>query len=123
MLVDLLVERVLVVGQVEPREQRILVEQEVGDGRLAEHVELRQLAQLVGALEQERELRRQREARHVVVEARQERIVLGLLEQHFRVEVLGELAREAGLAGADRPLDDDVAAAFEVHVSESAVTP
>ena len=80
--VHLLVQRVLVVGQVEAREQRVLVEQEIGHRRLPEHVELRELAQLVDALEQERELRGQREARHVVVEARQERIVLRLLEQH-----------------------------------------
>jgi hypothetical protein len=32
----LVVERVLVVAEVEPREQRVLVEQEVGDGRPAE---------------------------------------------------------------------------------------
>ena len=63
--VDLLVERVLGVGQVEPREQRILVEQEIGDRRAPEHVELADAAQLVDALEQERELRRQRVARHV----------------------------------------------------------
>jgi hypothetical protein len=76
----------------------------------AEQIQLRQPAQLVGALEQERELRGQREARHVVVEARQERIVLRLLEQHFRVEAGGQLAREARLAGADGSLDDNVAA-------------
>ena len=80
--VDLVVERVLVVRQVEVREQRVLVEQEVRDRRLAEHVHLREAAQLVDALEQERELRGQRETLHVVVEARQERVVLRLLEQH-----------------------------------------
>ena len=111
----LVVQRVLLVGQVDPREQRILVEQEVGDRRPAKHVELRKPAQLVDALEQERELRGQREARHVVVEAREKRIVVGLLEQLVGVQPLRELAREARLAGADRAFDDDVAAGGEVH--------
>ena len=91
--VDLLVELVFVVGQVEPREQRVLVEQEIADGRAAEHVELADAAQLVDALEQERELRRQREARHVVVEAREERIVLRPLEQHLAAERAARAAR------------------------------
>ena len=113
--VHLVVQRVLVVGKIEAREQRILVEQEIRDRGLAEQIELRQPAQLVDPLEQERELRGQREARHVVVESRQEWIVLRLLEQHLRVEMLGQLPREARLACADGTLDDDVVAALEVH--------
>ena len=72
-------------------------------------------AQLVDALEQERQLRGQREARHVVVEAREKRVVVGLLEQLVGMQPVRELAREARLAGADRTFDDDVAAGGEVH--------
>ena len=61
------------------------------------------------ALEQEEELRRQRVARHVVVEAREERVLVGLLEHQVGAEARGQAAREAGLAGADRPLDHEVA--------------
>ena len=115
--VHLLVEPELGVGQVEPGEQRVLVEQEVADGRAAEHVELADAAQLVDALEQEVELRGQRVARHVLVEAREERVVLGALEQRVAGQARGELPREARLARADRPLDDDVAALLEIHAS------
>ncbi len=115
MRVHLLVEPELRVRQVQAREQRVLVEQEVADRRAAEHVELAHSPQLVHALEQERELGRKREASHVLVEALEERIVLGPLEQFLAVDSMRELPGKAGLAGADRPFDDDVAAFGEVH--------
>jgi Na+(H+)/acetate symporter ActP len=60
------------------------------------------------ALEQEKELHRQRIARHVVVEAREERILVRLLEHQVRAQARGEAAREAGLARADRSLHHQV---------------
>ena len=41
--------------------------------------------------------------------------LLRLLEQHVGGQMVRELAREARLAGADRALDDDVAALRDVH--------
>ena len=113
--IDLLVESVLGIGQVEPREQRVLVEQEIADRQAAEHVELADPGQLVRALEQERELGREGEAGHVAVEALEERILLGALEELLAVDVAREHAGEARLAGADRAFDDDVTATLEVH--------
>src|SRR4029079_2679327 len=68
--IDLLVQGEFVVRQIQLREQRVLVEQEVGDRRAAEQVRLRQRPDLVDALEEEVELRRQRIARHVPIELR-----------------------------------------------------
>ena len=87
-LVNLLVQRVFVVRQVHRGEQRILVEQEIRHHAAGEQVVLRQVAQLVHALEQKRQLGRQRVALHVLIEARQERIVLRLLQQGGGTEAL-----------------------------------
>ena len=113
--IDLFIELVLGIGKVQPGEQRVLVEQEIADGHVAEHVELADTRQLVHALKQERELGRQRKTRHVAVEALEERVLLGPFEQFFAAHVVRERPCEAGLAGPDRPLDDDVSALFEVH--------
>ena len=110
---DLLVERELVVVQREPREQRVLVQKEVADQRLREQVALGEVAQLVDPLEQEEELRRQRVAPAVPVEALEEGVLRGLLQHRRAAEALGDATGQRGLAGADRPLDDDVAVAFE----------
>ena len=115
MRIHLVVERKLVVIEIEPCEQRVLVEQEVGNRRAAEHVELGQAADLVHPLEQKIELRRQREARHVVVEARQERVFVRRFEQRVGVEMVRERLGETGFAGADRALDDDIVAFGQVH--------
>ena len=56
--VDLVVEREFVVAEIEAREQRVLVEEEVRHGRAPEKVELVQSPDLVDALEQEVELSR-----------------------------------------------------------------
>ncbi len=71
--------------------------------------------ELVDALEQKRELGRQRVTRDVGVEALEERILLRPLEQLLAADVLREHVREARLAGADRSLDDDIAAFLQVH--------
>jgi len=107
--VDLLVERELVRRQREAREQRVLVEQEVGHHRPREHVGLRERLQHARALEQEKELHRQRVALHVLVEAREERVLFGLLEHQIRAEARGQAARQAGLARADRPFHHQMA--------------
>lgn len=107
--VHLQVEPVLVVAERQPREQRILREHEVGDDRLREQPRLRERLHLLDALEQERELRLQGVARHVVVEALEEGIVLRSLEQQLRAESFCEAPRQRRLADADRPFDRDVA--------------
>src|SRR5439155_24226628 len=94
MRVDLFIERVFVIGKIETRKERIFVEQKVGDRRPAKKIKLGKAPQLIGALEQERELRRQREARHVIVEAREEWIFVRLLEQCLAVQLDRQLARE-----------------------------
>jgi len=66
---DLLIELQLVVGQRESREQRVLVEQEVGKEQFLEHVQLAQIRQLLYALEQEEELGRQGIAGAIAVKA------------------------------------------------------
>jgi len=110
---DLLVQPELVVVEREPREQRILVEQEIAGDGLGEQVALPEIAQLIDTLEQEEELRGQRIPPAIPVEALEEGVAAGLLEHQLRAEALGELARQRGLADTDRPLDDDVAIAFE----------
>ena len=75
-----------------------------------------------GALEQEKELRRQRVARHVVVEAREERVLRGLLEQQSAPRRAAEAAREAGLAGADRALHHQVAGIFPCYPRKTKYT-
>ena len=89
MRVHLVVEHEFVVAQVQSRKQRILVEQEVGDGGAPEQVELVEPTDLVDPLEQEIELRRQREARHVRIEPREKRICFRRFEQRIGVEIIG----------------------------------
>ena len=72
-------------------------------------------ADLVDPLEQEIELGRQREARHVRVEPREKWIRFRRFEQRIGVEIIGKRAGEARLAGTDRPLDDDIAALLQIH--------
>src|SRR5208282_2427653 len=121
--IHLFVECELLVAQVEAREKRILVEKEVCYRRAPKQVELGEVPDLVDALEQEVELRRQGEARHVRVEAPQEGILLRRLEQGVAIEVRGEGSGEARLARADGPLDDDVAALLEIHGGGAGLTP
>src|SRR5690606_15877565 len=95
------------------REERILLEQEVADHRLAEEIPLGELAQLLDALEQEEELRGQRMPPALAVVALEEGIGGRVLEHRARAVGVDEPARERRLAGADRALDDDVAKALE----------
>jgi len=109
------VEPVLGVVEVEAREQRVLVEQEVTHRERREQAGLSEAAQLLDALEQKAQLGRQRVAPHVFVEQRQEGVVAGGLEQQFATPGLGQPPRERGLAGADRPLDHHMAVARHAH--------
>src|SRR4029077_568236 len=72
---DLLVQVQLVRRQRQAREQRGLLEEKIADGEPGEEVHLRKLAQLCYPLKKEEQLRGQGEARHVLVEARQKRIL------------------------------------------------
>src|SRR6266851_9486733 len=104
----LLVQVQLVPRERQAREKRVLFQEEIAHGQPVEQVHLRELAQLADPLEQEKKLRRQGEARHILVKARQERILLGVLEDQGRPQPSCEALGEAGLADADRPFDDDV---------------
>src|SRR5580765_1356801 len=114
---DLLVEMQLVPFEGQAREQRVFFEQEIADGEAAEQVQLRELAQLGDPLEEEEQLCRQREPGHVLVEARQERVLLGVLQHQVRLQPGGEASCEAGLADAYRPFDDDVVVSGKRHGS------
>src|SRR5882762_1309812 len=97
------------------REQRVLLEEKIADGEPGEEVHLRELPQLTYPLEKEEQLRRQGEAGHVLVEARQERILLRVLQDEGRVQPAGQTLGEARLADADRPFDYDVVIFRERH--------
>ena len=105
--IHLLVERELLLVERELREQPILVEQVVGDAHRVEQVVLADVLQLARALEQEEQLRLQRRRARVAIEALEERILVRLLQHQLAAEAAREPAREAGLADADRPFDDD----------------
>src|SRR5882672_9237646 len=105
----LLVEMQLVAVEGQPGEQRVLLEQEIAHRDAAEQIQLYELAQLGDPLEEKEQLRRQREPCHVLIEPRQERVLLGTLEDQVRLHPGGEAPGEAGLADAYRPFDDDVA--------------
>jgi hypothetical protein len=113
MLVDFSVQPVVVFIECQQCKQRIFLEQVVRNHWAREEIGLSQIAQLVEALEQEEELRLQGKALLVLVEAAQEGVQLGLLEQQLRVDVRAEASRKTGLAGADGALDHDVAGCGE----------
>ena len=71
---------VLVIGKRQLSEDRILFQQVIDDDTTAEEVRLGEIAQLVHALEQEEKLCRQRMARLILIETRQERVQFRLLE-------------------------------------------
>src|SRR5438876_1032840 len=78
-------------------------------------VAVREHAQLAYPLEKEEQLRRQREAGHVLIKARQERILLRTLQDQGRVQPAGQTLGKARLADADRPFDYDVVVFRERH--------
>jgi hypothetical protein len=63
---------------------------------------------LAGTLEQEEQLRRQGIALYILIEARQERVGFGILQQQGRRVAVSQLACKRGLAAADRAFDDDM---------------
>ena len=109
MVVNLPVQRQFGIIEVHLREQRILLQHEIGDGDAAKQVGLRQIAHLVAALEQEKQLHRQRMARGILVETGQKRIGIRVFKQRRGREMIGQFPRQGGLAGTDRALDHDVA--------------
>src|SRR6185437_14372138 len=105
--VDLLVQRELFLVERELREQPVLVQQVVGDAHRLEQIVLTDIFELARALEQEEQLRLQRRRARVAVEALEERILVGLLQDQLAAEAAREPTGEAGLAYADRAFDDD----------------
>jgi len=103
----LLVDEELVVVQVQIRENPVLVEQVVADRRLAEEVRLAQRHLLPVPVEQIEELGLKRSAGTIGVEISQERI-LGIFEDHRRIEARRKPFSQCGLADTDRPFDRDV---------------
>ncbi len=80
-LVDLAIKRIFLVAEVEAREQGVFFEKEIRDSGLGEHVALAQFAYLLGALEEEKQLRLQRVSLRVLIETRQEGIGGGIFQQ------------------------------------------
>src|SRR5262249_60819320 len=99
-----LIDEQLVVVEVQMREDLVLVEHVVADGRLTEQVRLAERGLLAVPAQQEEELRLQRGARPIRVEVGEERI-LGFLEDDAGVEARAESLRKRGLARADRSFD------------------
>src|SRR5258706_9255145 len=114
-VVYLLIQVQLLPRERQPREQRVLLEEKIADGEPGEEIHLRELAQLPYPLEEEEQLRRQREAGHVLVEARQERILLRALQDQGRVQPAGQALGEARLSHPDRNFHDDVVVFRERH--------
>src|SRR5437773_1963108 len=114
-VVNLLIQVQLFARERQAREQRVLLEEKIADREPREEVHLRELAQLAYPLEKEEQLRRQREAGHILVEARQERILLRAFQDQGRVQPAGQALGEARLADADRPFDYDIVIFRERH--------
>src|SRR5258708_8646803 len=116
-VVKLLIQVQLFAREREGREQRVLLEEKIADREPGEEVHLRELAQLAYPLEKEEQLRRQREAGHILVEARQERILLRAFQDQGRVQPVGQAFGEARLADADPPFDYDIVIFRERHAA------
>src|SRR2546427_8217036 len=121
-VVYLLIQMQLFARERQAREQRVLLEEKIADGEPGEQVHLCELPQLAYPLEKEEQLRRQREAGHVLVEARQERILLRVLQDQGRVQPAGQTLGEARLADADRAFDYDVVIFGKRHGGRGFVT-
>src|SRR5258706_2308857 len=105
--VEPVVRAYLFVGQRQVREDLVLGERVVGDDEVPEEVDLRDLALLLIAREEEVDLRLERGALLPGVEVREER-VRDVLEDLRPREPLREQPDERRLPDADRPLDGDV---------------
>src|SRR3569832_1610850 len=114
-LINLLVQLQLIIIEGELREEAILLQQEVADQAAAEHIALPQMLQLLHALQQKRQLGRQRGLARVLIKALEKGIVLSTLQQQFTAEGRSEPTRKTGLADAYRSLDDDVAGRVLIH--------
>ena len=77
---------------------------------MREEILLLQLALLMVASEQEIKLRGKRVLVGILVEAWQERIVVGVLEHQARAQFARERLRQARFANSDGPFDRDIAA-------------
>src|SRR6185312_11923668 len=87
--------------------QPVLLQQIVADPQGREQVLLVQGSKLLRPLEEKVELRGQRAVARIAVEALQERILGGLLENGLRFEARAQTTRESRLADSDRTLDHD----------------
>src|SRR6266699_2982801 len=112
---NLLVQVQLVRRERQAREQRVFFQEKIADSEPGEEVHLGELPQLADPLEKKKQLGRQSEAGHVLVEARQKRILLRMLQDQGRVQAAGETLGEARLADANRPFDYDVVIFRERH--------
>ncbi len=101
MVIHVAVELEFVFIQGDLGKQAVLVDQEIGDARAGKQVLLLDLAQLVGALEQEEQFCLQGVTGRVLVEAGQEGVVFRLFQQQVIAERHGQPSGQAGLAGTD----------------------
>src|SRR5690606_30243911 len=102
LLVDLVVERVFIGVEIDACEQSILGNEKVCDSGRCEQIALAPVLQLLCALEQEKQLRRQRDLARIAVEALEKRILVGLFEHDLMAEGFRQAPRQRGLADADR---------------------
>jgi hypothetical protein len=74
---------------------------------------LHQMARLIDAGDQKEELHRQGVATAIFIETRQEGVFVGVFQNQFGIQVRRELASQAGLAGANRAFNNNVAETAE----------
>src|SRR5687768_5423512 len=115
-MINFPVQIIFSIAQRESGEERILVEQEVGHCRFAEHINLRQALKLVSALEQKKQLCWQRIARDIIVESSEEWVFVGFLEQEFAIQLTRDAPRQTRFAYAYRAFHHDVAIFFQFHL-------
>ncbi len=122
--IQLLVERVFVVIERDAREQPVLLQQIVRNAYRREQVRLVERGELLRALQQEVQLRRQGRGARVPVEALEERVLRRLLQHRLGGETLAQAPRQARLADADRSFDhDELVERFVRHVTYRSVRP
>ncbi len=109
LFVDTLIQLELVAVEIYPREQRILLDKEIGHPGFGENVALAQVVDFLRALKQEKELGGERSVALVAIETFEERVLVSLLQQHGVAKGCRQAARQGGFTNADRPLNGNVA--------------
>ena len=107
-VIEPLVDEQLVIVKVEIGVDLVLVEQVIGDRQLIEEVDLPKSRLLAVAGEQREQLGLERRTRMATVEIGHEWVV-GLVQQHCRIEAVTKVLGKDGFAYANRTFDGDIA--------------